>query len=232
MEYGRGVRICAVLCWYAEPPAFLTRCIESLRGLADEALCYDGAWDLWPDAKPESSEAEHDAICSAALTIGLPTTIFAPDTTWASQVEKRAALMLEAGETGADWLLVIDGDEWIESAQSAAARAALENTHCDVATIMHKRVTGYDAVNTPGAIRRLYRASTGVTVDTAHNGYRTIDGRWLHGDGAHVTLEPPCDLSGMVVLHHEHNNRGVERDRARQVYRQARLAQRTEAWHA
>ena len=226
-----GVKITACLAWYMEPPAFLTRCVESLRGLADELVAYDGAWDLWPDARPFSSDDEYTAIHEAAESIRLPYTIYEPDTTWASQVEKRAALMLEAGETGADWLLVIDGDEWIETHHGAAVRAALESTPCDVATIMHKRVTGYDAVNTPGAIRRLYRANTGVTVDTAHNGYRTSDGRWLHGDSAAVRLEPACDLSGMVLLHHEHNNRGVGRDRARQVYRQARLAQRTEAWH-
>ena len=222
------VRICCALAWYMEPPAFLTRCVESLRGLADELVAYDGAWDLWPDARRESSIEEHWAIAEAAT---IPCTVLTPAAVWASQVAKRSALMRAATETGCDWILVIDGDEWIEQHHGAAVRAALESTPCDVATILHKRVTGYDAVNVPGAIRRLYRANTGVTVDTAHNGYRTTDGRWLHGDGAHVRLEPPCDLSGLVVLHHEHNNRGVERDRARQVYRQARLAQRTEAWH-
>jgi hypothetical protein len=225
------VRIVACLAWYEEPVPFLTRCITSLRGLVDEAICYDGAWDMFPHARPESDPAQAAAIASAAEEAGIAYTIYTPDTAWGSQVEKRAHLMLEAGETGADWLLVIDGDEWIERADPAAVRHALTFTPCDVATIMHKRTTGHDGVNTPGAIRRIYRASTGVTVDTAHNGYRTNDGRWLHGDSAHVTLEPACDLSGMVLLHHEHNNRGPARDRARQEYRSARLAQRTEAWH-
>jgi hypothetical protein len=224
------MRIVACLAWYMEPPAFLERCITSLRGLADEAICYDGAWDLWPDGRPESSPEEHAAIARAADEIGLPVTIYTPDTTWASQVEKRASLMLEAGETGADWLLVIDGDEYIASHQASAARALLESTSCDVATIMHKRTTGVEAVNTPGPIRRLYRADTGVTVDTAHNGYRTIDGRWLHGDCAAVKLEPPLDLSRYVLLHHERANRGDARNRAALDYRSARLAQGVESW--
>ncbi len=213
-----------------EPPAFLARCVESLRGLADELVAYDGAWDLWPDAKPESTEAEGLAIIRAADEIGLPCTIYTPDTTWGSQVEKRAALMLEAGETGCDWLLVIDGDEYIANAESQVARATLETTACDVACIMHLRTVGYDRVNIPGPIRRLYRASTGVTVDTAHNGYRTMDGRWLHGASHAVRLEPALDLSQHVLLHHERANRGEERNRAALEYRSARLAAGVESW--
>jgi hypothetical protein len=213
-----------------EPPAFLTRCVESLRGLAAELVAYDGGWDLFPHAQPESSEAEGLAIVRAADAIGIGCTVYTPDTSWGSQVEKRAALMLEAGETGADWLLVIDGDEWIDWHQGTTARAVLTTTICDVATIMHQRTTGHPGVNTPAPIRRIYRASTGVTVDTAHNGYRTMDGRWLHGDSAAVRLEPPCDVSRFVLLHHERANRGEARNRAALDYRSARLATRAEAW--
>jgi hypothetical protein len=224
------MKIVACLAWYLEPPDFLARCVTSLRGLADELIAYDGAWDLFPHARHESTLNEYAAIEYAADEIGLPVTIYTPATTWGSQVEKRAALMLEAGETDADWLLVIDGDEWIDQHQASTARGMLATTSCDVATIMHKRVTGVDAVNVPAPIRRIYRASTGVTVDTAHNGYRTMDGRWLHGDSAAVRLEVPLDLSRYISLHHARADRGEERNRAALDYRSARLAAGAESW--
>jgi len=90
--------------------------------------------------------------------------------------------MAEAAELG-DWLFVIDGDEWIHDAKPVVLEDTLDATSCDVGYVRCTNKTGNENIDTPQMIRRLYRASTGVTVDTAHNGYRTADGRWLHGDG-------------------------------------------------
>lgn len=222
-------RIVACLAWYAEPPKFLHRCVSSLEPFCDHLIAYDGAWDLFPGATPESSSEEWQAITDAAEENGLAFDIYAPDTVWASQVEKRALLMEEASTCG-DWLFVIDGDEYVSVVNAQGLKNQLNATSLDVALVEIVRTTGYEAVNTPGAIRRLYRASCGVTVDTAHNGYRTKDGRWLHGDGAAVRLESPLDLSGYLKLHHERLNRGEERDRRAMDYRKNRLEQRSEDW--
>lgn len=223
------MKIIAALAWYTEPPAFLHRCIASLAGLCDEIICYDGAWEMFRGGR-ESSFDEYVAIKAGAADAAIPYTIYTPSHTWGSQVEKRAHLMLEAGETDADWILVIDGDEHLAECDDRAARHALTLTDRDVAQVMAVRTTGYDAVNVPGRIRRLYRATCGVTVETAHNGYRTQDGRWLHGDSAFVHLEPACDISAHVLMHHERLNRGERRNRAALDYRKARLETGVEAW--
>lgn len=223
------MKLVVALSWYAEPPKFLHRCVSSVAPIADRIVCYDGAWDLFPGATAESSREEYAAIRDAAETVGLAYEIFTPDTEWASQVEKRAALMADAAQHG-DWLMVIDGDEYVADAKPYELRAHLDRTDLDVATVECVRTTGVEAVNIPGRIRRIYRAACGVTVDTAHNGYRTADGRWLHGDSAAVRLEPALDCSGFVRLHHERANRGDDRNRRALMYRSERLRLQAEDW--
>jgi hypothetical protein len=223
------MKIVACLAWYAEPPAFLHRCVTSLVGICDKIIAYDGAWDLFPHDHHLSPPGQARAIIEAAEAIGIGYASYKPHEKWASQVAKRAALMEDAANYG-DWLFVIDGDEYVADGDGHGLRKALAETPCDVAQVMCVRTTGCEAVNIPGRIRRLYRASTGVTVEQAHNGYRTADGRWLHGDGAHARLEPACDTSGFVTLHHERLNRGEERNRAAMGYRLNRNATQVEAW--
>lgn len=223
------MRIIACLAWFHEPPDFLYRSVASLEGFADELVAYDGGWDLFPGACPRSTDAEHAAIEAGAIQAGIAWTIYEPDCTWASQVEKRSALMIDASTRG-DWLFVIDGDEYIATANAPIARKKLDDTGLDVATVACKRTTGFDGVNAARPIRRIYRAATGVHVETAHNGYRTADGRWLHGDGAFAPLEPAEPLAEWVLLHHEHRNRGEERNRAALDYRKARLETGAERW--
>jgi hypothetical protein len=223
------MKIVAALAFYHEPPTFLYRCVKSLGTLVDQLVAYDGAWEMFPDGTAESTREEWDAINRAACEVELPYTIYAPDTVWGSQVEKRAALMAEAGENG-DWLFVIDGDEYVWSAKPGALEYALSRTEMDVATVMLENVTGHEGSRGKQPIRRLYRASCGITVDTAHNGYRTADGRWLHGDGAAVRLESPLDCSGFLHLYHEKSNRGEDRNRRALAYRAERMRLRTENW--
>lgn len=225
------MRVVAALCWYDEPIRFLVRCIGSLAGVADEVVCYDGAWDFF-DGGTCSDETQWAAIGSAAADAGITATIYAPDTKWASQVEKRAALMLDARERGADWIIVIDGDEYVAEKEPSRFRGALftEVTR-DVAMVGALRLQKGEIWDTkPSPIRRVYRANTGVTVDTAHNGYRTKDGKWLHGDSVFVPLEPAVDLSAALVLHHEAAHRGAERDARRLEYRRHRRELGLEEW--
>lgn len=226
------VKIVAALAFYDEPVPFLTRCVESLAGVADELVAFDGAWDMF-DGGPQSDETQWTAITTAADNAGIDLGIYAPDTTWASQVEKRAALMLECRNRSADWTLVIDGDEWVAHKDHLRFRSELfREVGRDVAQVGCVRLQRDPAMTDtrPSPIRRVYRASMGVTVDTAHNGYRTADGRWLHGDPAYVELESPLDLSRWLVLHHEASSRGGDRDARRLAYRRRRRELGLETW--
>jgi hypothetical protein len=223
------VKIVACLAWYDEPITFLDRCIRSLAGIADRIVAYDGAWQMFPHEDHLSPIEQTLRIYWTANQVGISPNVFRPHVEWGSQVAKRDALMREACDYG-DWLFVIDGDEYVAEADPDKLRATLAETELDVASVTAKRTNGFAGVNVPQPIRRIYRASTGVSVEIAHNGYRTADGRWLHGDGAFCKMEPVCNTAPFVLLHHEKLNRGVERNEASMEYRKNRNRTQCERW--
>ena len=217
------MKIAACLSWYDEPAHFLDRVIWSLSKTVDTVVALDGAWKLYPGGQPYSSLAQTETLEAACAEFGLRFvggTKYAEEL-WASQVAKRDALMKLAAKTDADWLFVIDADEFVERSDRELLEKLLDAATCDVAKVRCSRRDGRES-----SIRRLYRASAGVTVASAHNGYRTTDGRWLHGDGARVMLQPALDVSSALAIYHDHDNRSEQRnDRARAYYRERRAQQ-------
>lgn len=230
------MKITACLCWYDETVELIEQCVSSIAGVVDEIVAFDGRWELHPAPKTGEGDIVHSALfqqfalVEAAHNAGLPlvreTARMEP---WASQVDKRSALLRCAIDNGADWLFVIDADEWVESAYANGMRRALESTGADVAAIDFQMFTdGQRGARYP--IRRFYRAATGVDIYTAHNGYRTTDGRWLHGDTSYVTLEHAEDLSDHITLAEDSRSRPLARQLAKRSYRRARGIERVEAW--
>lgn len=229
------MRIVACLSWYDEPTAFLYRCVRSLEGLADELIAVDGPWQHFPSSNGSRSPSEqYETINATRRACGIGGITLRPGRPWGSQVEKRNTLMeIASAAAGKDgWLFVIDGDEYVHWADASDLRRQLDRTERDVALVSCVRTTGVERVNIPRPIRRIYRASTGVGVHRAHNGYRTADGRWLHGDPAYVRVERAFDASPLLTLHHEQMNRGDERNAARLAYRSARRREGIESWVA
>jgi hypothetical protein len=218
----------AALSWYDEPVPFLTRCVESLSRSVDGLVAFDGPWNLWPRAEPQSDPEQTQAILEGWGS-GLDLWVSRLDRPWPSQVAKRDAMMKHAVSIGADWILVIDGDEWVDRLDRPALDEALEGSGREVA-----RVSLLDSRWDRGSpVRRLYRALPGLTVDIAHNGYAVDDAdgrRWLHGDPAFVALERPVDVSAYALLRHEHRSRGVSRNADSVAYRWQRRYERAERW--
>lgn len=222
--------LCACLAWYAETPDTLERCVSSLAGVADVLVALDGRWAEMPGDANKSSQAEWRAIKRAAKDAGVTLEISGAGAPFRSQVAKRTDLMRRGAATGAEWLMVIDGDESVVCGDVGELRAAVARLEGDVAHVtMHQ--SGVEAKSVDRGVRRLYRASTGVTLEKAHMGYRTADGRWLHGDPMQVTLETPSlALEPLLTIVHHMGARTRERRQAAQRYRIARRAQRIEAW--
>lgn len=196
------MRLVAAIAWYAEPAASIARLLASLAGVVDDVVQLGGRWDLMPgDGVPE----------------------------WPSQVAKRDALMSLASERG-DWILVIDGDEYLEGFGVKAARR-LETSRLDVATVTLRNLNRpwplRELAPQTFAARRLFRAGTTVP-GPAHNDYR-LDGRRLAGDPASGALEPALDLTAFLTIAHDNRARPAQREQAAQTYRRARRAAGVEA---
>lgn len=215
------------LAWYAESTETLERCARSLGGVCDVLIALGGRWDGFPAVEGDDADAQSDAIMAGCDDAGIFCEVTYSLDMFESQVAKRAELMAAARGAG-DWVFVIDADEYVADANTDELARALSNTLADAATVHGIRVPHRLQVRRPW--RRMYRASTGVTVEIAHNGYRAADGRWLYGDPAHVTLEPAVDVTEHLLLVHDLVARGDARRAARQAYVDARRDQGFETW--
>ena len=230
-----GGRIVAGCCWYLEPPEFLDRLVRSLQPIVDQLVFLDGPWATFPHTSTLSSEAEWRALEDAAAAIGVPIEIRGGDRVWRSQMEKRSELFRAAIEDlGADWVLVVDGDEVMTVCDVAAVRSSLELTDRDVVEAMtvpmnrvwpHSRTPSF-----PKPMRHMYRGIAGLRVENAHNGIVAPDGRWLHGDQAYVRREPSLNLSKVLQFGHDNDARPPGRMEARRLERDERRRVRAEEW--
>lgn len=226
------VRIVAALAWYAEPVPFLERLVESLAGVVDTLVAIDGRWDLFPGGEPSSSDEEILAIEEASARVGLDLVMESDGVVWRSQVAKRDYLLEAAAGEHADWILIVDGDEFVTHAEPETLRAELAATELNVALAMTvpQNVTWpyRDLPTNPRPVRRIFRAGTRMP-GPAHNAYRFGD-EWLMGDLAHVMPADALDLSAQLHVAHDNRNRGKERNLAAKEYRRARRERRVEAW--
>lgn len=219
--------IAACLSWYDEPVEFLDRCVRSLAGVADMLVALDGRWEHMP-GENRSPVCQRDAIWKTAGDVGLDAVVSVPDDLpFASQVAKRNALVSLAFASGADWLLVIDGDEYVQWT-TPGFRALLERTDLDAAAVTVNSVlhNGTPLENLP---RRLLRAGADLEYVGAHNAIRNDSG-WLvlpmkYDDGDWAPAE---DATRHLAIFHDRRNRGRARNHAQQSYYQARSRLRFE----
>jgi len=135
------MRVHALLAWYDETPADLTRAVLSCEGIADHVVALDGRYQLYaPERSPSSSPDQAEAIRAACALIGVACTIHTPTTPWASEGHKRTAMFQIATTLGTindDWVIPIDADEEFVG-DPVALRAALRNTQQLVLGLYYK----------------------------------------------------------------------------------------------
>lgn len=232
------MKLAAAISWYQEPVEALERTVKSIVPIVDQVVALDGRWEGFDEASATtmSPASQYEAIVDACDRGRVTASVLAPHGIWKSQVAKRSELMRLAA-VDSDWILVIDGDEYVERADPAIVRQSLELTSNDVATVMLHRVNEQPPFqglpDRPYPIRRFYRSrdvdGTPVTVKTAHNGY-WLDERWLNGDRAYVKLAPALDLSRVVTLTHDQASRDLWRRELALAYYRNRKAEKVEAW--
>lgn len=216
------MKIVAALSWYAESPAWLAGAVASAGRLCSHLVAVDGAYALFPQGRPRSSSAEHDAIREACSGAGMGLTLHVPsDVWWGNEVEKRSflfSLCMQVCEPDVDWIFVFDGDDIVRKVPGDVC-AQLAQTDRAVAEV--QMVTMYDpqasGVVTQKASqprRMLWKALPGLRVERNHWTYVAGD-----GDGYRCLFGPPwaepedaLRFRGFVV---EHRNHQRNRERAK-----------------
>lgn len=133
------IKVVGILSWYDESPSWLANAVCGYARICDEIVCVDGAYSMFPGARPRSHPEQAEAILAAAETMGVGCTIHRPkDVFFGQEVEKRnlalkyAAPQLTAGE---DWVIIFDGDYQVMLCEDPAfTRSLLEHTPHNVAT--------------------------------------------------------------------------------------------------
>lgn len=108
------MKICGLLSWYDESPAWLATAVAGMGRVCDEIVAVDGAYALYPSARPRSSPQQAEAVLQAAEAAGVGCTIHRPrEIFWGNEVEKRnltIALASSVLESGRDWIVIFDAD--------------------------------------------------------------------------------------------------------------------------
>lgn len=185
--------IVALLSWWDETPARLTRCVVPLARFCDHLVAVDGAYQAMPGAElsPRSPGPQADAVVAGCDGAGLGVTLHRPAAPWyGDEVAKRSFMFKAAGlvcEPG-DWLFVIDADEIVREVPADVH----DRLAGDVATV---EIT--DGVGSSLA-RRFFRWDPSLRVEGAHCVYVT-DTRVLWGPG-----EEACGHVAGFRLEHQH----------------------------
>lgn len=222
------MRIHALLSWYDEPTPWLAELVASLgRNGVDHVVAVDGAYFLYPKARPASPADQQETVLRTAQGAGMGCTLLVPQERWGgNEIEKRTAVFRAAEaatEPNVDWLLVVDGDMVLTS--TGNWRDALADLDANAAQVMvWERDTGSGETQAPCTL--MYRAIPGLHVETNHFTYRTGDGRYLRG-GTLVDVEPPESLLN-VKIEHRQRQRPQVRKESQQGYYARRASVRAE----
>jgi hypothetical protein len=237
------VRLCGVLIWYDESPTFLATAVAGFARVCDHIVAVDGAFLLYPGARPRSHPDQAEAILSVCEAADVGCTIHRPqDVFRGGEVEKRnlATKLAGVGLTSEDWLCIFDADNHVMKCDDPqVVRGSLEATDLNVATYtvldgtdwmtdpQRSQIAIDRAIETDWTVR--VRAIYRWTDDLRYVGnHYTVCGtyddelRWLFGpemshEYRHL-WEPCLDLDAALVICHRRNARARVRRDARDLY--------------
>ncbi len=210
--------IVGVLCWYHEMPEQLATCVSGFSRVCDQIVAVDGAYALYPQAKPRSHPVQASTILHAAESAGVGCIIHRPrEVFYGNEVEKRNLALSLARPFKPDWVLVFDADFQVVECHPELVREELERTDAVVAT--------YELRDEWGAqpFRGIYRWSPSLAYGPKHSDV-TADYFWgqevLRGE---TNETHALDLNTLTV--HHLDDRSQERrtaatafDRMRNLY--------------
>jgi hypothetical protein len=242
------MKIVGVLSWYDESPHWLATAVAGFGRLCDSIIAVDGAYALFPGARPRSHPQQAEAIVQAADAAECGLILHRPDDIWyGNEVEKRNFSLKLAGnilEEGEDWLLVFDADYHMLMCNPEMIRAELAQTDLNVATYtildgidflgdeaLGKYAATVDSIDHEWTCRTrdIYRWNPSIKIGPAHWTYSAlVDGkrRWLRGPWEKEVDALELDRN-LVVYHRTQDRVSGRRERAKRYY-DTRMEQKTE----
>ena len=209
------MKLVGLLSWFDEPPHDIERCIRSFHACGmSHLVAVDGAYGLFPDARPVSDSRQHETIAAVCNELAIDLRLFLPPDVWATETEKRAMLFeiaeLQFDTTAEDWFVVIDADEYVPDPVDlrpllAPISYVAADLHVDEPSGGGNPAQSFD-------IRKLFRALPGLTVCFNHHTYAAGDTvLWGYGQ------VESADLS-QVTVRHMTNLRPAKRRVVKETY--------------
>lgn len=240
------MKIVGVLSWYDESAAWLAAAVAGFSRVCDAIVAVDGAYGLYPGARPRSLPEQVEAVRATCETLDKECVIYQPrEPFWGNEVEKRNLTFRLAGALNPDWLMVFDADYHVCRCEPERVRWELENTDKLVAS--YTLLDGIDVLadefradlatkidlstDWTCRTRDIYRWTPDLRYGPAHFTIRgTYDGveRWLRGPELVQSGCPvvPChDLNeALVAVHRTAHRAKVRRDASSEYYQRRDLA--------
>ena len=240
------MRLIALLSWYDESPSWLASCVAGIGRFCDYVVAVDGAYALFPGARPRSHPQQAEAVVHTAEAMDLGLLLHQPKDIWrGNELEKRNYMLRLAGtiaEEG-DWIMVVDADYHVLKCDPPVIRHELGTTEYEVAT--YTLLDGKDFLGTEGLeryangvdistewtirTRDIYRWNPTLEIGPAHWCYSAeIDGerQWLRGP--YTSILDCLDLNANLVFYHRTQDRALQRREAAGGYYKAREEHRIE----
>jgi hypothetical protein len=240
------MRIVGVLIWYDESPTWLAHAAAGFGRVCDEIVAVDGAYALYPGARPRSTPDQAEAILAACETMGVGCTIHRPkDVWWGNEIEKRQAALKYAAPSltpGEDWVLIFDADYQMMLCEDPPyVRALLEQTDKNVVTytifdshdVLKDETTAEVCINVDidtewtTRDRAIFRWTEDLKYGPSHffiSGTYDGEKQWLRGpdlfsgDSSVSAVEPDHLGRNLVVVHRNAKRAKVRRDAAAGYY--------------
>jgi hypothetical protein len=234
------VKVCGLLSFFDESAHWLATAVSGMARVCDLIVAHDGAYQLYPGARPRSHPQQSEAIIQAAEAADVGCLVYRPkDIYFGNEVEKRNEGLKIAGSllTEEDWVLIFDADYHILKCNPDMVRHELEQTEHRVAT--YTLLDGRDFQSEPNLAqyangrpvdtewtcltRDVYRWHPSLAVGPLHWAYSSmVDGKkqWLRGPWTDGRLAPALDLRANLVVYHRTQDRTqVRRDTAHAYYK-------------
>ena len=209
------MNIVGLLAWYDESPEMLATCVSGFARVCDQIVAVDGAYALYPQAKPRSHPVQASTILHAAESAGVGCLIHRPrEVFYGNEVEKRNFSLNLARSFEPDWVLVFDADFQVSECHAELVREDLKRADANVATYELRDEWGKQP------FRGIYRWSESLVYGPAHfdvNGIYANQDEILRGERGEAY---PLQIQTLVAYHVE--ERSQERRNAATAFDRVR----------